>query len=225
MAITQAWLKELDDRLYQTFTAIDPSGNLKDTRQICRTLLVDCTAEPDKEGSETGQFTPPRVLNGAWDYDMLSGMHPCHFAHLPRQFDAVTEGYFKDVFDRVIDFVSSPAPLRLLATQAKESLECYLSLRGYNVKAARDSDLAAQTTGGNDGMVQYVTLDQMSVLCNRSKRTLERWVTDGKMPHPDIEGGGGKPNEWDWTLVREKLSELADRKMPDRYPVIRTIDG
>ena len=43
---------------------------------------------------------------------------------------------------------------------------------------------------------QYVTLDQMAGITNRSKKTLERWyskgIRKGKLPEPDVEGGGGR---------------------------------
>lgn len=38
---------------------------------------------------------------------------------------------------------------------------------------------------------QFVTLDQMAALVNRSKKTLERWLRDDKLPAPDVKGGGG----------------------------------
>jgi len=69
---------------------------------------------------------------------------------------------------------------------------------------------------------QYVTLDQMAVLSNRSKKTLERWLSGGKLPQPDVEGGGGKPHEWLWLSVRESLASHSGKEMPERYPTLRS---
>ena len=44
-----------------------------------------------------------------------------------------------------------------------------------------------------------VTLIQIAAIVNRSKRTLEGLTKD--MPLPAIEGGGGRPAEWDWEEV------------------------
>ena len=65
---------------------------------------------------------------------------------------------------------------------------------------------------------QYVTLDQMAALVNRSKKTLERLKKANKLPPPEVQGGGGKPDEWLWCNVREDLAKEYDRVMPERYP-------
>jgi hypothetical protein len=67
---------------------------------------------------------------------------------------------------------------------------------------------------------QYVTLDQMAALVNRSKKTLERKAnaTTSDMPAPDVEGGGGKPHEWKWTTIRPWLEKHFNRKLPERFP-------
>lgn len=76
---------------------------------------------------------------------------------------------------------------------------------------------------------QYVSLDQIAALCNRSKRTLERWLATGKkvgrtvvkLPDPDVPGGGGDSHEWRWERVRKTLEKLTGRKMPEQFPRIR----
>jgi hypothetical protein len=68
---------------------------------------------------------------------------------------------------------------------------------------------------------RYVTLDQMAVVANRSKKTLERWLNRGKLPSPDVEGGGGFPHEWKWENVRAKLQEISGKEMPTHYPTLR----
>ncbi len=74
----------------------------------------------------------------------------------------------------------------------------------------------------DDVSPQYVTLDQMAAKVNRTKKTLERWylkgTKKGKLPEPDVEGGGGNPHEWLWSKVREPLEKLSGKIMPEVYP-------
>lgn len=65
---------------------------------------------------------------------------------------------------------------------------------------------------------QYVSLQQMAEYCKVSKRTVERWKTGGKLPFPDIEGGGGRADNWKWEAVRPTLEQLTGRVMPERFP-------
>lgn len=67
---------------------------------------------------------------------------------------------------------------------------------------------------------QYVTLDQMAALINRSKKTLERKMnaSNSDMPAPDVEGGGGRPHEWKWTAIRPWLEKQFKRQIPERFP-------
>jgi hypothetical protein len=66
-----------------------------------------------------------------------------------------------------------------------------------------------------------VTLDQAAAAVNRKKRTLERRKTNGKLPPPSVEGGGGKPDFWDWSTIRPWLESEFSMKLPDRYPRLR----
>jgi hypothetical protein len=65
----------------------------------------------------------------------------------------------------------------------------------------------------------------MAGITNRSKKTLERWyskgIRKGKLPEPDVEGGGGGPHEWLWSKVREPLEQLSGKQMPERFPSLR----
>jgi hypothetical protein len=67
---------------------------------------------------------------------------------------------------------------------------------------------------------QYVTLDQMSALVNRSKKTLARQMNakGSNAPTPDVEGGGGKPHEWVWSKIRPWLEKQFNRQLPERFP-------
>jgi hypothetical protein len=71
---------------------------------------------------------------------------------------------------------------------------------------------------------QYVTLDKMAAVVSRSKRTLEKRKNRRKnpLPPPDVEGGGGKPDEWLWARVRPWLEEEFGRTLPERFPQLRT---
>lgn len=72
----------------------------------------------------------------------------------------------------------------------------------------------------SSGLVQYVTLEQISAIVNRSKRTLEKWKTrtNNPLPPPDIEGCGGKPDEWIWPKVRIWLEANTDHQLPEVFP-------
>src|SRR5262249_42323723 len=69
------------------------------------------------------------------------------------------------------------------------------------------------------GSSQYVTLDQMAAAVHRSKRTLEKLSGRKKspLPDPDIQGGGGRPNEWKWERIRPWLEVEYQRPLPDRF--------
>jgi hypothetical protein len=71
--------------------------------------------------------------------------------------------------------------------------------------------------------VQYVTLDKLAAIVSRSKRSLEKRKSrkHNPLPAPDVEGGGGKPDEWIWATIRAWLEKEFGRKLPERYPSIR----
>jgi hypothetical protein len=68
--------------------------------------------------------------------------------------------------------------------------------------------------------LQYVTLDNMAAIVSRSKRTLEKLIgrKTNPLPDPDIQGSGGKPNEWNWERIRPWLETEYNRKLPTIYP-------
>jgi hypothetical protein len=65
-----------------------------------------------------------------------------------------------------------------------------------------------------------VTLDQMAAVVNRTKRTLEKLKkrTQSPLPVPNVTGGGGKPDEWDWDKVRPWLEKEFGRSLPEQFP-------
>jgi two-component system nitrogen regulation response regulator GlnG len=72
--------------------------------------------------------------------------------------------------------------------------------------------------------IQYVTLDQMAAIVNRTKKTLEnrKRCKRNPLPPPDVEGGGGKPDEWKWTTVRSWLEQEFGRQLPEHFPSDRS---
>jgi hypothetical protein len=72
---------------------------------------------------------------------------------------------------------------------------------------------------------EYVTLDQMAAVVNRSKRTLERFKTRKRnpLPPPNVEGGGGKPDEWIWSEVRPWLEAESGKNLPEHFPGTRLL--
>jgi len=69
-----------------------------------------------------------------------------------------------------------------------------------------------------DRLPDYVTLDQAAAAAHRGKRTLERRKTDGSLPSPSVEGGGGKPDLWEWPIIRPWLESEFGVKLPKRFP-------
>ena len=70
---------------------------------------------------------------------------------------------------------------------------------------------------------ELVTLSQVAPLTGRKKRTLERYLRDGKLPEPDFPGGEGKSHKWHWSTLRPALSKLCNRVLPPRFPGGRII--
>jgi hypothetical protein len=82
------------------------------------------------------------------------------------------------------------------------------------------AETGPHASGDSPGADQYVTLDQMAALVNRSKKTLERKANapTSNMPAPDVEGGGGRPHEWKWPNVRPWLEKQFGRSLPASFP-------
>jgi len=63
-----------------------------------------------------------------------------------------------------------------------------------------------------------VTLDQAAAAAHTSKRTLERHKTEGTLPDPVREGGGGRAALYDWKVMRPWLTENFGIILPERFP-------
>ena len=66
-----------------------------------------------------------------------------------------------------------------------------------------------------------VTLNQAAASVSRRKRTLERRKTQGTLPPPCVEGGGGKPDLWNWSVLRPWLIKEFGVNLPERFPANR----
>jgi len=83
---------------------------------------------------------------------------------------------------------------------------------------------AAPSPSGADAphtLPDLVTLDQAAASVSRKKRTLERRKTKGTLPPPYVEGGGGKPALWNWSVLRPWLTEEFGVRLPERFPANR----
>jgi hypothetical protein len=102
---------------------------------------------------------------------------------------------------------------RILDDMQRQFREFGIAVDGMIRSTERDTTIESDAT-------QYVTLDQIAAIVAKSKRTLEKWKSRkiNPLPGPDIEGGGGKADEWNWARIRPWLEENTKRKLPDRYP-------
>jgi hypothetical protein len=69
---------------------------------------------------------------------------------------------------------------------------------------------------------EYVTLDQMAAAVNRTKRALEKYKDrrlhpQDFLPDADIQGGGGKPDEWKWSTARPWLEKVFGKRLPEKF--------
>jgi hypothetical protein len=68
-----------------------------------------------------------------------------------------------------------------------------------------------------------VTLDQAAAVVQQSKRTLERYVGNNRLPKPDLPGGGGRPHRWYWQNLKPALERHFRPNLPARFPSSRII--
>ena len=68
--------------------------------------------------------------------------------------------------------------------------------------------------------LDYVDLDQIAAVVNRSKSHLEKLKRRMKnpLPDPDVRGGGGKKDEWIWSSIRLWLEAEFSRHLPETFP-------
>lgn len=98
----------------------------------------------------------------------------------------------------------------------------YAGVLSWDLRTFSDAldEVSAKTEKSHYDPSQLVTLDQLAAMVRKKKRTLERWQKDDScFPRPNIEGGGGKANYWNWPDVVEYLRKKSHISvLPDRYP-------
>ena len=87
--------------------------------------------------------------------------------------------------------------------------------------SAAEGGTEAETRQAPTDFQDLVTLDQAAAAVHRTKRTLEHYKTKGTLPAPTVEGGGGKPDLWDWKILRPWLEETFRITLPETYPANR----
>lgn len=85
-----------------------------------------------------------------------------------------------------------------------------LAPNGYHEVERIDRDEGARDV--------LVTLTQVAGLIAKSKRTVESWWLDGRIPKPDEIGGDGIANRWRWSRIRPALEGIMGRDLPSRFP-------
>jgi predicted DNA-binding transcriptional regulator AlpA len=94
--------------------------------------------------------------------------------------------------------------------------------RGYRIDAYRITKAGRAMLRKIDTVIDVlVTLAQVSPLTGLSKRTLESYLHDRKLPRPDVPGGGGKSNKWYWSKIRPSLQNVSNRPLPVEFPAGR----
>jgi predicted DNA-binding transcriptional regulator AlpA len=72
--------------------------------------------------------------------------------------------------------------------------------------------------GEDDEPDALVRLSQIAPLTGLSKRTLDRYMRDKKLPVPDLRGGGGYAHKWYWSNIRTALAQFSKKRLPERFP-------
>jgi len=90
------------------------------------------------------------------------------------------------------------------------------ALEGIEAKLGEIAS-AIRDGGGGTPVEELVTLSQASGAIGISKRQLERYLADGKLPAPEITGSGGRANMWYWSKLRPALEPYATRPLPVRF--------
>ena len=69
----------------------------------------------------------------------------------------------------------------------------------------------------------HVTLRQMAAIVSKSKKSMERLRDNEILPAPDVKGGKGKADEWQWSKVRPILEQEYKRELPEVFPADRFV--
>jgi hypothetical protein len=122
-------------------------------------------------------------------------------------------GYGEGIWEHEA-YLKSLDPAYWLSPAGKDALAWRRCARPDAAAPEAERDAGAQPPR------QYVTLDMAAATVQRSKRTLQKAIGRDRhpLPDPDIQGMGGKANEWLWDAIRPWLEREYNRKLPAVYP-------
>jgi hypothetical protein len=103
--------------------------------------------------------------------------------------------------------LEGPTSAPLTLEQERKWFHRMLSAAGAKVGAAVQPR-------SDESKIQYVSYSVMAAMVGKSKKTLDRWQKKEPLPMPAIEGGKGRPNEYEYQAVREWLERHSTRRMP-----------
>lgn len=218
-SVAQAHLEEID-RIYPDGRPPIASAYENDMEMAKRPLhrvrlIQDWAAKQDL--SMADEDAQAVLLVAAWLFDA----EPDSSVGLPALFDAwLTEHWNSEPSaNRQERLESQREALRLVSN----SLGVFPQLRARIAHCARLAWNRIDATDPVDdqAMEQYVTLDSASALLRKNKRTLQRWLDNGKLPPACITGGGGKASQWRWSRLKPALERESTMKLPGRFPDLR----
>lgn len=192
-------------------------GNL--VRWLRANSCTEYAHEVERHLQSLSPSSPPQVEARALDSILLSlalirNEPPKHLSPVQRK-------EVKELWKKAQEFVQV----------GRERCRNWIEIRNRAVKGVesrlREKSAPERSEGSerhDDTGRQYVTLDQAAASVGRSKRTLEKLRNRKKnpMPDPDICGGGGKPNEWLWAIIRPWLEKEYGRTLPAVFPATRS---
>ncbi len=114
----------------------------------------------------------------------------------------------------------------LLAGVARDIQDVTESLP-FSLDEAADGQLVLSPRVGGiaDRAPCRVTLRQMSVVVQRSKKSLEYLRDMGRLPQPVVKGPRGTAHQWLWSEVRPILEARYRRELPEVFPAEISASG
>lgn len=130
------------------------------------------------------------------------------------QYTAITLVELADAFDEQED-----ERIRDLWLTVFAGLKCVLTKLQSDGGADADEESGAEPKA----LSELVTLSQVEPLCGLRKRTLERHLSVGTLPRPDVPGGGGRSHKWYWHNLRPALEKVSRKPLPEKFPGSRIL--
>jgi hypothetical protein len=142
---------------------------------------------------------------GPWRYDLPPAMQ-----------EMIRQG--EEVFTQLI---TRPSVSRTDASNAWETLNQKPAAKGPSESVETEGE--GKPTDASPELPDLVTLDQAAAAAHVSKRTLERHKTEGTLPEPARDGGGGRFALYDWKIMRPWLMQKFGVPLPERFPANRQL--